>query len=79
MNDEPYRPVSCAVHSGYELLAMHRAPVVLDYRDEAGSPRRIRGRVVDLFTKEGAEYLRLRSAGERIDVRLDRIRHLEKE
>jgi|AMFO01.1.fsa_nt_gi Transcriptional antiterminator len=76
MSDASYRPVSCGLHSEYELLAMRRAPVTVHYRDEAGAEHRFRGRVVDLLTRDGAEFMRLESERGTLEVRLDRIERL---
>ena len=63
------------MHSEYERLAMRRADVSLVHVDDQGCESRLRGRVEDVFTRQGAEYLRLRLAdGEIRDLRLDRIR-----
>ena len=67
-----YEPISCDLHSEYELLAMHGARVELQVADE---PRPVRGRVRDLVTRDGAEYLILEGAdGTRQAWRLDRLR-----
>ncbi len=68
-----YKPIDCGLHSRYELLAMRRARVVLHYRDEAEKDHRVRGRVVDVFTRRGAEYLRLKEGRGSLEVRLDHI------
>ncbi|WP_456372636.1 transcriptional antiterminator, Rof [Thiolapillus sp.] len=74
MNDD-YSPIPCGLHSEYELLAMRRARVVLVHVDERGQEQQLQGRVEDVFTRQGAEYLRLALAGgEIVDLRLDRIR-----
>jgi transcriptional antiterminator Rof (Rho-off) len=72
---DDYRPISCGLHSEYELLAMRRAEVSLIHRDDQGCEHRLRGRVEDVFTRQGAEYLRLRQEDGAVrDLRLDRIR-----
>ena len=72
---DDYQPISCGLHSEYERLAMSREEVSLSHVDEQGCESRLRGRVEDVFTRQGAEYLRLRLAdGEIRDLRLDRIR-----
>ncbi len=70
MNKE-YAPIPCDSHSQLEVAILHR--LTLDIR-LAGEQRLRRWRGVDIFTRDGAEYLRLRSpAGEQCDVRLDRL------
>ncbi len=72
---DDYQPVSCGLHSEYERLAMRRADVSLVHVDDQGGEQQLRGRIEDVFTRQGAEYLRLRLAdGEIRDLRLDRIR-----
>ena len=74
MSDD-YQPISCGLHSEYELLAMRRARVSLVHRDDQGVEHCLQGRVEDVFTRQGAEYLRLKlEDGETRDLRLDRIR-----
>lgn len=71
-----YRPIDCDQHSVLELLAMRRAAVTLIGVDGAGAARNINGVVADVFTRDGAEYLRLENDQGAHDVRLDRIRAL---
>lgn len=66
----PYEPISCAVHDRLEALAVKGKKVVLTYRNPLGETDRVRSRILDIFTSEGAEYLLLEN-GQRI--RLDRI------
>ena len=68
-----YQPIDCGVHSELELLAMHRTQVCLEIRQADNQMEEIHGRVLDVFTKEGAEYLRLATEEEELNVRLDRI------
>ncbi len=66
-----YRAIPCAQHSEYELLAMRQSPVEIETDD--GDI--VRGRIVDLRAREGAEYMLVESAkGERVEIRLDRIK-----
>jgi transcriptional antiterminator Rof (Rho-off) len=70
-----YRPIGCDAHSGLEVLALRRMIAVLDIAEVGGQPRRVTGRVVDLLTRAGGEYLRIRSAdGQGHDIRLDLLR-----
>jgi len=70
-----YRPISCDLHSQYELLAMRQARVSLDALLPAGAVQGLMCRVLDVRTRNGAEYLELQSAaGERFSCRLDRVR-----
>lgn len=70
MND--YRPISCALHSEYELLAMHRTAVEVQIikSDELYS-----GKVIDILTRGGAEYMVLQVVGgENRELRLDTVK-----
>lgn len=73
-----YKPVSCGLHSTYELLAMHRSRVRLSCISEKEPLQTVVGKVVDVVTREKAEYLVLEVMGaETISIRLDKIQRLE--
>lgn len=78
MSNEAYQPVSCDLHSEYELLAMHRTPVTVQYLDNEGAEQHFQGQVTDVFTRDGAEYMRLQAGDAELEVRLDRIERLRK-
>ena len=78
MSNEDYRPISCDLHSEYELLAMHRTPVTVQYLDEAGAEQHFQGIITDLFTRDGAEYMKLEAGDEVREVRLDRIERVRR-
>ena len=74
-----YQPVNCALHSEYELLAMHRAFVEISAVDEFANPQRLSGRVMDILTRQGAEYLIIIDAENLAhQLRLDRISSIQK-
>ena len=76
MRETTYRPVDCGLHSTYENLAMRRQQVRACCDTESGQ-RLYSGKVVDVFTLKGAEYLRLQlTDGENLDIRLDHIREI---
>jgi len=72
-----YRPIACGAYDEIEVMAMHRAEVVLVYQDEGGRRRTETGRVVDTSIHDCAEYLVLESAGIRSEYRLDRIEKID--
>jgi len=77
--NEDYRPVACALHSEYELLAMHRTPVRLHVIDDRGAKNIAAGIVQDLLTRQGGEYLvLLDTENNSHEFRLDRIVSVEK-
>ena len=67
-----YVPIDCDQHSVLELLALRRTPVVARFRGDDGTPRFTAGDVIDVRTRNGAEYLVLLDpeGGER-SIRLD--------
>lgn len=70
-----YRPIGCDAHSVLELLALRRVAAELRVVDPQGRPLTVAGRIVDVFTRDGAEYLRvLGEDGSGVDLRLDRLR-----
>ena len=73
MAEEPYQPVSCDYHDQLEAAAMHRKPVELEF-DLDGVSQRSRGRVDDVYTSGGAEWVRFVSDdGSPLEIRLDHI------
>ncbi len=71
MSDEgPYRPIDCGLHDELQLRALRGRPVDLRYLTPNGTPRALVDRLVDVFTKAGAEYVGTAS-GE--VIRLDRL------
>lgn len=66
--DSPYRPVDCGFHDHLLALATLRRVVTLQVT--GGDEPELKGRLVDVFTRDGAEYLRLDAGAA---VRLDRI------
>lgn len=72
-----YSPIDCAAHSELELLAMRRSIVKL--RFDAGDQQEVTGWVVDVYVRDGAEYLQLVDARESVhEVRLDKIISFER-
>lgn len=67
-----YEPVSCDFHDQLEAAAVEKNDVELVF-DEQGVRQRERGVVEDVFTREGAEFARLRNGDGARDVRLDHI------
>ena len=68
-----YLPIDCDQHSVLELLAMRRAPVRAIYQDSTAAPRQTTGIVVDVLTRERAEFLVLAVGAEQLSVRLDHL------
>jgi Rho-binding antiterminator len=74
MTARDYRPIDCGVHDRIESWAVRRTPVTLRFADDEGRERERAGRIVDVFARDGAEFLVLH---DRTEVRLDRLRSIE--
>jgi Rho-binding antiterminator len=72
MSEERYQPVSCDYHDQLEEAAMHRRRIELEFELE-GVPQTERGTIADVYTAEGAEYVKFEAPGGQIDIRLDHI------
>ncbi|MEK8088206.1 Rho-binding antiterminator [Thermithiobacillus plumbiphilus] len=70
---EPYQPIACAFHEQLELAALKRQPVILHLQDG----RSLAGVIEDVWTAQGAEYLRLKAGNEPVTLRLDLLARLE--
>ena len=72
-NEERYQPVSCDYHDQLEEAAMHRQRVELEF-DLEGVTQRETGTIADVFTSNGAEFVKFDSGGgDAVDIRLDHI------
>jgi transcriptional antiterminator Rof (Rho-off) len=77
MTTSPYVPIDCDQHSALEVLAMRRTAVSLQAVDDAGVEILLQGRVRDLVTRAGAEFLVLEDEERcRYSIRLDHLRAL---
>lgn len=72
MQDERYEPVSCDYHDQLEAAAMHQKDVELEFELE-GVTQRERGKIADVFTADGAEFVKFESPDGPLEIRLDRI------
>ncbi len=69
-----YRPIDCDQHSVLELLAMRRARATARAVDARGDALAVEGTVIDVLTRDAAEYLVIRDAdGVDHSLRLDRL------
>jgi Rho-binding antiterminator len=78
MPEERYEPVSCDYHDQLEAAAMHKTPVELEF-DLGGVAQRERGRVEDVYTADGAEFIRFATEDESLEIRLDHIISMKEE
>jgi len=72
MTDKDYKPVSCDWHDELEAAAMHKTEVILEV-DTDGTRGTQRGRISDVFSREGEEFARLENGDGTAEIRLDRI------
>ncbi|KRT54060.1 WYL domain-containing protein [endosymbiont of Ridgeia piscesae] len=70
-----YKPIPCMLHEQYEFAALKMRYIELVWLDEGGTERSIKVKPIDLFAKQGAEYLKGKTpAGEICLLRLDQIK-----
>mgnify|MGYP006196872355 CR=1 FL=1 len=72
MSTERYEPVSCDYHDELEAAAMHKKEVELEF-DLDGVTQKERGKISDVYTADGAEYVKFDSGSGPIEIRLDHI------
>ena len=74
-NDTPYQPISCELHSLYELAIMHKKKLCLTWCKEGDVVTEINIIPVDIQTKNKAEYLIVKTPelNNLLSIRLDYI------
>jgi len=73
-----YTPVDCGQYSEYEVAILRHRRLRISWRDAGGHTCIDVFTPLDLVTRDHAEFLAVaRSDGERLELRLDRIRHSE--
>lgn len=68
-----YKPINCNFYDILEASAVLRKVVLIKYH-EGDELRRIENRIVDLFIKNKAEYMRLENG---LEIRLDAIHSVD--
>lgn len=72
--DTPYKPISCDLHSQYELAIMHRKTLCLTWLEEGESVTKTDITPVDVQTKNKAEFLIAKTQEQdEVVIRLDQI------
>jgi len=73
--DAPYQPVSCELHSQYELAIMHKNTLCLTWRKDGEVVTETNIIPIDVQTKNKAEYLFAKTSEENkpFSIRLDYI------
>jgi transcriptional antiterminator Rof (Rho-off) len=72
MSEERYEPVSCDYHDQLEAAAMHKSEVELEFELE-GVTQKERGKIQDVYTANGAEFVKFASDSGNLEIRLDQI------
>ena len=72
MSEERYEPISCDYHDLLEAAAMHRKRVNLEF-DLEGVTQRETGTVADVYTANGAEFVKFDAENGPLEIRLDHI------
>jgi transcriptional antiterminator Rof (Rho-off) len=69
-----YQPIACSRHDQLESIATLRSRVTIRYLDDAGETLEVTDQVVDIYSRQGAEFLRT-AAG--LEIRLDRLESVD--
>ena len=72
MPDNDYNPISCDQHDRYEAAAVKKQDVELEF-DLDGIPRRERGKIADVYSADGKEFVKFTSDRGSVDIQLDHI------
>lgn len=65
-----YQPIACMQHERLEFAVLRRIPLHLKLQDG----RELIGLALDVYTKDGAEWLKFRDGGDAEEIfRLDQI------
>ncbi len=70
---EDYKPVSCDMHDRYEAAAVKKKVVELKFSFGEGARRTERGRIADVYSAGGKEFVKFESQTGRHDIQLDHI------
>ena len=72
--NKPYQPISCELHSQYELAIMHKNKLCLSWLKEGETVTEKNITPVDVVTKNKAEFLVVNTSSENnVFIRLDHI------
>lgn len=74
MSARQYRPIDCSLHDRLESVATLRKTVRITFRDSAGGSRQADDQIVDIFTRAGAEFVKL---GDGREIRLDDLQEVD--
>ncbi len=68
-----YLPIDCGLHDELQLRVLRKRPVDVVY-DHGDGSQRVSSVLVDVYSRDGAEYLRLEDG---TDIRLDHLREVD--
>lgn len=57
--DQSYTPISCSAHDVLESIATLREECSIRYRDEQDRETTVNGKIKDVYTSNGAEFVTL--------------------
>lgn len=69
-----YQPISCSLHDQYLDWATRGSLVDIHYKTEEGPHVELSARIIDVFTRDGAEFMQLAGG---LELRLDRVLRAE--
>lgn len=69
-----YEPIDCGFHDELLSWATLRRPVEIAHRNDLGEETVIQGRIADVYTKNGAEFVKLENGD---IIRLDMLVRVE--
>ncbi len=71
-DNERYEPISCDYHDQLEAAATLKKDVELEF-DLEGVAQKERGKIRDVYTTDGAEFVRFDTDSGPLEIRLDKI------
>ena len=72
--EAPYQPISCGLHDQLLAHATLRRNCTISYRDDMGQLQKTESLIQDVYTRDGAEYMKLEDG---TIIRLDRLVQIE--
>lgn len=70
-----YKPVSCDFHDELTAASTRNAEVELTF-EMNGEVQRERGKVKDVYTADGEEFVRFETPGNSVKLRLDQLKEM---
>ncbi len=70
---DDYKPISCDLHDRFEAAAVRKKVVELQFSMGAGARQTERGRIADVYSADGKEFVKFESQSGRHEIQLDHI------